>query len=744
MKRIKDQRGVGHHFILPLLAILAVGAIGAYLTFRSNAALPDGPQFKRGLVDDGAYVSKNPSVNPSKVRDYLSTSRKNYGFAVADGGMRHTVLNVGIRELVNVNQATRQTTYVSNSIESRIQNAIKWNAANPTKKITVHLRFHVGETAPEEWKNLCGRVEMTDPQFSVKAVVARWWVKDSSNNYIYRDLYQRAMDALAPAVAAINDNAATKDIIGTVNAPGAAPNYPEPMLLYASSDQVRSNLMRGGFSASEHNSFMMWFPTAAKAFDKVGVELAINPYQNINASGGYSGAESTKYKDVAKSLIDTVGASRTVVANYSARELDTRGGRGGYKQMYDWMSSMTKGDSPVWAGVQMARPHHVAEGNSDTSEKWDDVARWAASKGFHFAETTGPNAKKLSKPAPHGKANYWPEAYHNDSDDIRDMLSIRSAFLANPAPSVPPAGDDDGSNGGGTLPTDKGYVTIIWGRTAWQAAKGNGCTDTTGTRTLLQNADDMKARGLFGVGGVIIKRTPDTGNPCFANYMKSTSWANMAKLRDDYNWKFISQGMNYDNMTEMTSDSERYNESGATIAQLSAKGHDRSWGAFSYANNKQNTAAQKVVTKYFAFGRKYGNGQNTKSSATKFPYTMSTNSVNGGRCNNPRLECYNMAMKNDRRTTTVTEIAETLSPTKGKWGVVQFYRLVEGKRGSLGKGFVWDCTSSDWRNRWTGDPELFCRESFLEALDKRKNGAVATDPATVAETWGRIPAARRS
>lgn len=33
-----DQKGIGHHLILPILAILAVGSIGAYLTFNSKAA----------------------------------------------------------------------------------------------------------------------------------------------------------------------------------------------------------------------------------------------------------------------------------------------------------------------------------------------------------------------------------------------------------------------------------------------------------------------------------------------------------------------------------------------------------------------------------------------------------------------------------------------------------------------------------------------------------------------------------
>ena len=33
-----NSRGFSHHFILPVIAILAVGGIGAYLTFASKAA----------------------------------------------------------------------------------------------------------------------------------------------------------------------------------------------------------------------------------------------------------------------------------------------------------------------------------------------------------------------------------------------------------------------------------------------------------------------------------------------------------------------------------------------------------------------------------------------------------------------------------------------------------------------------------------------------------------------------------
>ena len=41
----------------------------------------------------------------------------------------------------------------------------------------------------------------------------------------------------------------------------------------------------------------------------------------------------------------------------------------------------------------------------------------------------------------------------------------------------------------------------------WQPAADPNCTDTAGSRTLGQNAVDLRSRGLFGVGGVVVNRT---------------------------------------------------------------------------------------------------------------------------------------------------------------------------------------------------------------------------------------------
>ena len=299
-----------------------------------------------------------------------------------------------------------------------------------------------------------------------------------------------------------------------------------------------------------------------------------------------------------------------------------------------------------------------------------------------------------------------------------------------------PTAQDDGN-----APAGVGYISLLWGRSNWQVATGPGCTTHyPGARTLADNAADLAARGMSATAMVVVSRTKDSGHPCFSNYTEQASWADLRALADTYGWSVTSQGMHYANMTQMTTDAQRYAESAATLPILAERGYPRAWGAFAFANNKRDAPAVALVSRYFGFLRKYGGGLNTRASSTTAPYTMNTLSINGGRCHNPALPCYLMKTAGDTRTTDRALITAALRPGPERWGVVQAYRLVEGAQGRIGEGTAWDCTSADWRDRWTSQAEIFCRNSYLEAIDTRDRAAIVTDPTTVAEAWGRSPA----
>jgi hypothetical protein len=169
-----------------------------------------------------------------------------------------------------------------------------------------------------------------------------------------------------------------------------------------------------------------------------------------------------------------------------------------------------------------------------------------------------------------------------------------------------------------------GFTTIAWGRSNWRAM--DDCRAVPDTRTLEQDAQDLDARGLFGVGGVVAGRTEETTRPCINGITRQASWADLARLRDVYRWRFVSQGATYADMTALDSDAARRAEAGGSLPELYNHGHGAAWGA-------------------------------------------------------------------------------------------------------------WDCTSPDWRDRWTSQVELSCRNSALEAIDRR-GPSVVTHPAAVAAAWG--------
>jgi len=83
MKQQKNQRGFSHHFILPLLAFVAVGAIGAYVITKSNAATagPSDVFYKLESRDTKATLYRYSAANgqsvayPSEVTDIIDVSQ---------------------------------------------------------------------------------------------------------------------------------------------------------------------------------------------------------------------------------------------------------------------------------------------------------------------------------------------------------------------------------------------------------------------------------------------------------------------------------------------------------------------------------------------------------------------------------------------------------------------------------------------------------------------------------------------
>lgn len=355
----------------------------------------------------------------------------------------------------------------------------------------------------------------------------------------------------------------------------------------------------------------------------------------------------------------------------------------------------------------------------------------ASTNGAFAARWRGMPAR-MTPASADGRTGLW-------SVVLTGLPSTKLRIFAFATDSVTPKGAAAQVNAAVTASADPAYISIAFGRANWVSAGGIGCTNRPPTaRTLEQNAIDLAEHGLPGVAQVVTSRVHETENLCTDNYALEASWADLARLRASYGWTLTSQSRTYPNLTTLD-DAGVAAESTGSLPIFTAHGHDRAWGSFAYPNNKQDARVQAIVLRSFAFGRVYAAALNTRESATTFPYPMRTLSVNGGRCHNTALPCSRMAVANDRLSTSPYAIAKLLKPGPGKWGVVQFYRIVDGVESSLGMNLAWNCAAPKWEDRWTSQPEIFCRKTLLEALAMRNKSATAVDPATVALAWGRTP-----
>ena len=288
-------------------------------------------------------------------------------------------------------------------------------------------------------------------------------------------------------------------------------------------------------------------------------------------------------------------------------------------------------------------------------------------------------------------------------------------------------------------PPATGRFTIAFGRSMWQVADTTSgtCVSLPGTPTLEDAARVLASRGLYAVTGVVTNR-PGT-NPAVRKcgyYAIDANWADLAMLRDSYGWRAVSHSKTYKDMTTLST-AQKTDESCGSLDVLAERGHQDAWGLFNFPNDKQDAASRAVVLSCFAFYRLYGSGINNLSTlqATR---ELSVETVDGGRCHNPALACYATGL-GGKRYDLPSALATLVQPAAGQYTLVQFYRFVDGKRGSLTDQAAWDCTSSDPSDHWVSRVEFYCWNDFLAVLDARSPLATVTHPAIVARELGLAP-----
>jgi hypothetical protein len=248
--------------------------------------------------------------------------------------------------------------------------------------------------------------------------------------------------------------------------------------------------------------------------------------------------------------------------------------------------------------------------------------------------------------------------------------------------------------------------------------------------------------GITLTANVIPGRTQGTTTNCL-NLSLYPSWADLSNLSQSYGLDVVSASQSYLNMTALTQQ-QQVQQSCGSLSSLIGHGFHRAWGLFAYPNNHYTTTVQSsVVDNCFAFGRTYVKPGPVTTvanhlSTTAAPWFQKTADVGGGRCHLTGLPCstYNQATLGLYASPLTLAGMTKVAP--GDWVAMQAYSFVTGSSNT--GSYLWDCTSSDWHAHWTSLFEIYCWNDYLYALSQIPSNVVVTDPATVAEAWGRIPA----
>ena len=328
----------------------------------------------------------------------------------------------------------------------------------------------------------------------------------------------------------------------------------------------------------------------------------------------------------------------------------------------------------------------------------------------------------------HGRANHL-------TNRLLALATVVCGVGAGLLPATTHGAAAQPARSGGAAPA---YITLAFGRTLWQESTGTTCDPSPGAVSLDTVATDLAARGLTGTGFVVDGRIQETTRACLET-LSYSSWADLAHLRDDFGWTFVSNGLHRRPLAGLTS-TGKVQEACGSLDLFAAHGHDRAWGMYGPGSNKITAQDQAdYVEPCFAYTRIYsGTRSNTRAGLASAPFSAKTLGIHGGLCNDSALPCFTSADGAKTRYQLPADLLTAVPAGGDRWAVVLGYRFVRGTV-LAGPGAHYDCSSADVAAHWVGRSELYCYDDYLWFIDHLPAGLTSADPATVAEAWGRIP-----
>jgi hypothetical protein len=271
------------------------------------------------------------------------------------------------------------------------------------------------------------------------------------------------------------------------------------------------------------------------------------------------------------------------------------------------------------------------------------------------------------------------------------------------------------------------YVTLLFSRGLVQGVMPPGCTPLPGGVTVWQVADYLGQKGYTATEAATTTTTAQSSR-CNANGDYTLGWDDLHTLRDQYGWEATPRATRDDRALSLD---EQYADSCNLLRTFYAEGFDRAWSMYSYYGGQYSLSMQRdVVGTCFAFGRTYQGTVNPLPLT--FPYLVSVESINGGRCADRALPCSTLGT---RFTYTQPSEIQALVNQNG-WAVVQGYKFVTGRFSAGGWG--WDCTGLDPASHWTTKTELYCYGDWQSAIEAIPPATQVAAADVVAAAQGRV------
>lgn len=275
------------------------------------------------------------------------------------------------------------------------------------------------------------------------------------------------------------------------------------------------------------------------------------------------------------------------------------------------------------------------------------------------------------------------------------------------------------------------YLTVSFGRAQVGVVQGaKQCS--TGTMPVSMESDVLPYLASKGIAPTMVTQlslVDDTINKCQGT-IKYATWQQLQDWKLLYNVTIVSAGdlvIDYSGLT----DAQVLQHSCGTLQAFSDHGFDAR-SMFASPSSSATAHQLSLFDSCFGLVRTYNNVKTTSLAKLPAPYRALTYSLTGGRCADVAAPCGQMTIKNGRLYPDPDQLVAQFNATPDNaWLNFQAYRFVTG----TGPG--WDCSSDDWHEHWTMQPEAFCWQDYQHIIDNLRPDFIPTSPAAIAGMVGR-------